>query len=216
VQALELIPILESIQTEADVISALGNNIFGYPLNLQTVKFILAHLNFLIDEWRAGKTITDPYHTMGPDQINPNPDATYTKPILMLINQLDISGGDFVPAILQDNGRATLFGTRTSGAGGYVYSAPLSSRFGVASFSYTASIAERVNCEPIENLGVSPDIEYQLTEDDLRYGYEDYKEAINEAVLSLINHQKLPPKTHSVKREDPEPESGEEVVFITR
>ncbi len=52
----------------------------------------------------------------------------------MLINEMDMSCADFMPAILQDNKRATLFGSRTAGAGGHVLSFNFPNIHGIADF----------------------------------------------------------------------------------
>jgi hypothetical protein len=44
----------------------------------------------------------------------------YTKPLIVLIDEFSISAGDIFPAMMQDNGRGPLVGTRTNGAGGSV------------------------------------------------------------------------------------------------
>jgi C-terminal processing protease CtpA/Prc len=117
--------------------------------------------------------------------VNPDPNVNYTKPILLLVNELDFSGGDFFPAILQDNNRAKIMGLRTSGAGGYILSVEFPSSLGLKSFSFTGSLARRMNNKPIENLGVTPDIPYDWTVNDFQNNYVDYKAAINKAVGSL-------------------------------
>ncbi len=42
----------------------------------------------------------------------------FTKPILLLTDAFSVSGAEFFSATLQDNGRAFVYGTRTSGGGG--------------------------------------------------------------------------------------------------
>ena len=91
-----------------------------------------------------------------------------------------------MPAILQDNKRAKLFGSQTAGAGGYVHTFEFPNCHGIAKCSYTASIAERINLRKIENLGVTPDIEYQITAEDLQKGYQGYVDAVNQAVQTLL------------------------------
>lgn len=147
---------------------------------------VLGYYQFVIDEWNAGHALTQPTHIGGVESIQPHIGIRYTKPILMLINELDFSAGDFAPAILRDNHRAVLMGARTAGAGGAVTHFSFPNRHGIKKVSFTDTIAERVNLQKIENLGVVPDIEYRLTEEDLRNGYQDYKTVINQAVNDLI------------------------------
>ncbi len=157
------------------------------PMDYQKILFFKDFLNFKIEEWNAGRSFTNPTHLEGVDQINPHPECRYTKPILMLINELDFSGGDFVPAILQDNKRAVLFGSRTSGAGGFVTTSTFPNENGIMQFSYTGSLAERPDSLlKIENLGVSPDIDYTLTIEDLQNGYQSYISSIHQAIENLF------------------------------
>lgn len=154
-----------------------------------SAKQMLDYYKFIIDEWQKGHFLTDSTHLGGVDYVQPHARIRYTKPILMLINELDFSAGDFMPAILQDSGRAILMGTPTAGAGGAVTQFTFPNRHGIKTISFTHTIAERINLQKIENLGVMPDIEYRLTEDDLRSGYQGYKDAINQAVSQLIKHK---------------------------
>ncbi|MFI5344212.1 MAG: protease-like activity factor CPAF [Chlamydiales bacterium] len=162
---------------EEDKSAATHNKILGN---------VLGYYQFIIDEWNAGHVLTQPTHIGGVEAIQPHPYIRYTKPILMLINELDFSAGDFAPAILHDNQRAVLMGARTAGAGGAVTHFSFPNRYGIQKISFTETIAERVNLQKIENLGVIPDIEYQLTEEDLRNSYQSYKTAINQAITNLI------------------------------
>ena len=44
----------------------------------------------------------------------------YTKPIMVLVDEMSASGGDAFAATIQDNARGPLLGWRTMGAGGNV------------------------------------------------------------------------------------------------
>lgn len=184
--AVKSIPVLQGIHNDKEAQERLGDTLSGYPVTYQTAQFILEFCRFTITEWKAGRTFTDPTHLYGVDHINPHPDASYTKPVLVLINHLDFSGGDFFPAILQDNKRATLLGTKTAGAGGFVARMSFPNRFGIDNFYYTASIAERIDKQPIENLGVVPDIEYTLTAHDFQNHYQGFSSAIRASVLNIL------------------------------
>lgn len=181
-EAVDAIPILEEIESDDDAISLLGDTVGGYPVNFQLIKCVLSYYRFMLDQWSGGKTFTDPFHLLGVDKINVNTRHHYTKPILLLVNELDFSGADFLPAILQDNKRVVILGTKTAGAGGLVIQNRYPSLFGIEGYTYTASIAERLNGDPIENLGVSPDIVYHLTPDDIQFGFKGYAGAIHGAI----------------------------------
>lgn len=155
---------------------------FDYQKNL----FESSFCETMIAEWNAGKVITSPIHLLGYRHVNPHPLYRYTKPMIVLIDELDYSCADFFPAILQDNQRAVLFGTRTAGAGGTVRSFNFHNSSGIVSCSFTDSVIERENHLYIENLGVSPDIQYSLTAEDVQYGYRGYKEALNNSIKDLL------------------------------
>jgi hypothetical protein len=111
--------------------------------------------------------------------------AVYTKPIYMVINQFDFSGGDATPASLQDYGRVKLVGTRTAGAGGTVEefsSRELSLQF---PFHLTTSLMYRPGNSKspyVENYGVTPDILLPATADDYVSGFSTY---LDRLVLSI-------------------------------
>jgi hypothetical protein len=98
--------------------------------------------------------------------------TVYSKPIFMWINALDFSGGDATPAVLQDYGRVTLVGSNTAGAGGSVneYEQGVLHQF---KYSLTTSLMYRPShsIQFVENYGVSPDIEFEATVQDVRDGY---------------------------------------------
>lgn len=148
------------------------------------------YCQFVLDQWQQGAVITPPFYAYGLKEILPNNKAHYTKPILMLIDELDFSCGDIMAALLKDNDRATLFGVRTAGAGGEVQTMSFPNRSGIAKFSFTSSLLLRKDGQPIENLGISPDISYSLTAKDLQEGYQQYGAAVNEAVEGILSTKK--------------------------
>jgi hypothetical protein len=108
-------------------------------------------------------------------------DFSYTKPILMLINQFDFSGGDATPASLSDHGRVLLVGTRTAGAGGTVEAFSL--RLLATEFKYrlTTSLMYRPSRpeQPyVENYGVQPNIEMEPTAHDYVTGFGGFLERV--------------------------------------
>ncbi len=164
----------------------LGGDIQGYPMDMQFLLFMRDYFNFIIDQWNQGKTLTDPYHLYGVDQIAPRGDVRFTKPVLLLTNRLDFSGGDFFPAIMQDNKLAVLMGENTAGAGGYVLSNGAPNQLGVLGYSLTGSIAIRPNGNPIENLGVTPDVSYVIGKADLQQAYQPFAQAVKAQVKVML------------------------------
>lgn len=160
----------------------------GYPVTPKFMLLMVRFAQFILAQLQAGNRFTPPTHLWGVDDIDPAPKAEerYTKPILLLTNALDFSGGDFFPAILQDNKRATIMGVRTAGAGGAVKPYSLPNQFGIEHLSATWTIAQRANGQPIENLGVTPDIAYDFTAKDLRTGFAEYRRAVLKALAGLI------------------------------
>jgi C-terminal processing protease CtpA/Prc len=117
--------------------------------------------------------------------IQPAGAVNYKKPILLLINEFDFSGGDAFPALMKDNGRVTTFGAQTSGAGGNVREyGPLANSF--FKWSLTESLMVRPNGQYVENQGVKADVPYTVTEDDFMNGYRGYVKAFTIEALKLV------------------------------
>lgn len=111
------------------------------------------------------------------NRIQPNP-IHYTKPIVLLINEMSGSGGDLFPALMKDFGRAKLLGTRTMGAGGHLWDDPrLQLKYSGEEVSLTRSLIYRPNGQPIENYGVEPHKPYPISMDDFLNGYSHYLKA---------------------------------------
>lgn len=181
------IPILEDIETAEEAKEFLEEYLPWMPANLELAQVLLEHLRFVDAEWNSGRLLTIPCYLYGIGPLLPHPEVHFTKPILVLINQLDISGADFFPAILQDSGRATIFGTCTAGAGGFLGTVDFPNLHGISAFSFTASIAERPDEQFIENHGVTPDVPYRITQTDLQKNYVDYVAKIQQTLDLLIN-----------------------------
>jgi Peptidase family S41/PDZ domain len=100
----------------------------------------------------------------------------YTKPLIVLVDEFSVSGGDQFASILQDAGRGQIVGIRTMGAGGTNGSFPATD-YSEGTAGITFGIA--VRAQPIitpdfgvtqytENVGVRPDIEIDyMTKDNL-------------------------------------------------
>lgn len=184
-EALDLIELLDDVQNFNVDRRLLSEMFDGYPATDDVINKMRATFENIINEWSSGRFYTNNLYVYGIDQITPHETTRYTKPILMLINELDFSGGDFLPAILQDNKRVTLLGARTAGAGGYLMKINFPNRLGIKSFQITGSIAERSNLKPIENLGVEPDIKVNLKAEDLTSQYTRYKKTILKELIKL-------------------------------
>ena len=178
---------LESlVKTDEEAKQALGDSLSGYPVSYQVFRRMIDFSRFVINQWNSGKRLTDLTDLQGVGHIDPSAVVQYKKPIMVLVNELDFSGGDFFPAILQDNKRAVIFGTRTSGAGGVVKSISYPNQLGISGFSLTGSIAFRANGNPIENLGVTPDVKYARTAADIQNGFKGYAAAVNDAMAGRM------------------------------
>jgi ligand-binding SRPBCC domain-containing protein len=109
--------------------------------------------------------------------------AAYSKPVLVLNDERSGSGGDFLPAALQANGRALIFGDTSLGLGGPVYRGQSSMPGSEMSMRCTYGMCYRADGLPIENVGVVPDVLRPLTEYDLRGRFSSYaKDALKLAV----------------------------------
>jgi hypothetical protein len=124
--------------------------------------------------------------------------VTYAKPLMVLVDEFSASGADMFPAIIQDNQRGPIFGTRSMGAGGSVV--------GFDGTSYTESFVritvslmnrgtdivtpEFPPAPYIENIGVRPDIfEDYMTRANLVTGGGPYVQAFTTAIVNLVKEQ---------------------------
>ncbi len=102
----------------------------------------------------------------------------------MYINELDFSGGDATPANLVDYGRVTTIGVNTAGAGGAVVQNGSTIQLPFT-FSLTNSLMLRANGEYVENIGVAPDVPFELTVEDYVNEFENVFERFMKEVDKL-------------------------------
>jgi hypothetical protein len=141
--------------------------------NTLAARNIVEVLKTVMTSWAHGETMTPLTALAGQKQILPH-SITYSKPIVILIDEMSGSGGDAFPAVMQGIGRAKLLGTRTMGAGGHVTSAP-ALFYSQMPINITKSLFFRPDRVEVENNGAEPDFPYTITHNDYLYGYRNYQ-----------------------------------------
>lgn len=142
-------------------------------------------INLVKDSWLNGKTYLTPKTSLSGEKLrNPNK-IHYTKPIIVLIDELSASGGDAFPALIQGYGRAKLLGVRTMGAGGHVAD-EASLNYSQIKITMTKSLFYRPDGVAIENNGASPDIPYSTNLSDFKNGYVNFQKFYTGELLKMI------------------------------
>ncbi|HWO11711.1 MAG TPA: S41 family peptidase, partial [Polyangiaceae bacterium] len=139
----------------------------------------------------AGEALTEPMSLTDVSLLQPL-GYVWSKPLLVLIDELAASGGDAFPMLLKANGVAPLFGQHTMGAGGSVEllarlphsNASLSLTRGL--FTASRDDGAYVESDFVENVGVAPDIEHALTVEDFRAGFVGYVSHFSDALVAQI------------------------------
>jgi C-terminal processing protease CtpA/Prc len=121
--------------------------------------------------------------------------VAYTKPLIVLVDDMSASGADYFPATIQDNKRGPLVGWRTMGAGGSVVDWEAGS-YSLGSTRVTQSLMYRKNtivtsdyppAHYVENIGVRPDIEVDyMTRDNLVQNGAPFVSAFVRAIVAQI------------------------------
>jgi hypothetical protein len=120
----------------------------------------------------------------------------YDKPLIVLIDEFSTSAADIFPAMMQDNQRGPLVGTRTTGAGGSV-SLWDTGFYMEATASNTNSLVTRREIRApagypasnyIENVGAHPDIPLErMTLENLRSGGRQFADGFSRIIVQEIN-----------------------------
>jgi hypothetical protein len=166
------------------------------------VEIYTAWLEELQRAYRENGALTNPLPACS-TQMHGNMPATdaqgnvlaYNKPLIVLVDDFTISAGDIFAAMLQDNRRGALVGTRTNGAGGSISSWPAG--FYSESFaSNTNTLVTRIapvdvegypRSHYIENIGAHADIHLDyMTRENLLTGGRPFVEAFTDLVVQQI------------------------------
>lgn len=122
--------------------------------------------------------------TMEPNEVN------YTKPIIVLIDEIAGSGGDAFPGMMAGRPMTRLLGTRTSGLGGHVEAFPKLPNSQIGG-RYTKSLFFRADGVAVENNGAvpSPGHEYAHSYNDFVDNYREYQAFYLQKLLELVQAQ---------------------------
>jgi hypothetical protein len=197
-------------------IRATLNQVFTFEQALQdaenfgasdtTVQGIQAVLQQLQNAYATPSGRTPPLPVCDPFNLDVQPATdgngnviAYTKPIMLLVDEITASAGEWFAATMQDNQRAILFGARTMGAGGSVNGYSVTT-YSFGSATVTESLMSRKNAivtpdyptaNYIENIGVRPDVQQQyMTADNLKNHGATFVQAFSDAMVQYINSQK--------------------------
>lgn len=119
----------------------------------------------------------------------------YDKPLIVLIDEFSTSAGDIFPAMLQDNGRGPLVGTRTNGAGGSISAWPAGMYSeGFATNTDTLVLRKEPLSVPgypqsryIENVGAHADVKLEyMTRENLMQRGRPFVEAFTQILADHI------------------------------
>ncbi len=125
--------------------------------------------------------------------------VAYDKPVMVLTDDFSTSAADLFSAIMQDSGRALLYGMRTNGAGGATtgFDAGI---FSESFSSVTISLVNRIAPVPnedhptapyIENIGVRPDVEVDyMTKENLLNNGAPFVGRFTEAMAAYIRQHR--------------------------
>lgn len=143
-------------------------------------------VNLILSTWKKGDYLTSKTTLHGSVPVLPA-QHQYTKPVILLTDEMSGSGGDAFPGLMQGHGRAKVIGSRTMGLGGHVEEIPGLYNSGLG-LRMTKSLFFRPDGVAVENNGVQPDISYKPTRDDFMYGFRNYQKFYLNELFKLIDN----------------------------
>lgn len=125
--------------------------------------------------------------------------AAYTKPIMLVTDEMSVSAAEMFAAVFQDNGRGIVYGMRTMGAGGSVGQFE-GTTFSESFITLTQSLMNRKNpivtsdfptAPYVENIGIRPDIQADyMTKDNLLNRGKTFADGMFAAAANYIKNGK--------------------------
>jgi hypothetical protein len=125
--------------------------------------------------------------------------TAYSKPVMVLTDEMSASGGDAFAAAFQDNNRGLLFGMRTMGAGGSVvdwdattYSEAFTRvTISIMNRKYPVVTPEYMTAPYVENIGVRPDVTVDyMTRDNLINSGAAFVGAFTQKMVEYVKSQR--------------------------
>jgi hypothetical protein len=144
-------------------------------------------LDLILSSWKKGDYLTPKSTLHGSIMVRPY-NYQYTKPIVLLADEMSGSGGDAFPGLMQGHGRVKVIGNRTMGLGGHVEEFPPLYNSGL-NLRMTKSLFYRPDGVAVENNGVKPDINYIPTRDDFMYEFKGYQKFYLNELFKLIDQK---------------------------
>lgn len=163
---------------------------FGFaPLTLPLLREVRQYGQSILEQFNAGNRVSTWSENF--KALPPSTRARYDKPLVVLVNEVSCSASEVMASTLQDNKRAILFGTKSSGGGvgfgGHFYSLPACGPFLIKHLQLPTLFLRRINNKLIENCGVEPDVACEMTlEDHLKSGI-DYSRKLREVLVNMGN-----------------------------
>jgi carboxyl-terminal processing protease len=111
-------------------------------------------------------------------------------PLVVLINQGSASASEILAGALQDYGRAKLVGVQSYGKGSAQIWQPLSNDQGAARVTVAKWLTPKERT--IDHIGLTPDVNVEMTEQDYQAGRDPQLEAAIQTLNAIVNNTAIP------------------------